>query len=76
MRFPIELEGVMEYNDQFPVQVEQELGTSEEYGGPKKGTITLKALNEGGYNSTVVDFFQLVDWIDNHRDLIEQLRKS
>ena len=34
----------------------------------------LLAENEGGYNATYIDLFDVVDWIDENREEIEKYR--
>lgn len=35
---------------------------------------TFLAFNEGGFNSTLIDLFDVIDWIDKNREEIEKNR--
>jgi hypothetical protein len=49
------LDGVREYNEELPV----DLVRSDE----ANGRLCIHAANEGGYNSTLVDLYDLIDWL-------------
>jgi hypothetical protein len=59
------MEGVMEYNEGNPVI----LMTREayEYKPEGHGRLVISATNEGGFNSTMVDLLQLIQWVKNNR---------
>lgn len=42
--------------------------------GEDEGRIVIKTTYEG-HPYTCIDLFQLVDWIDDHRELIADLKK-
>lgn len=56
---PVELEGVREHGEGFPV----ELRTDED-----SGRIVIRAINEGGHNTTHVDLLDLIEWLKRYSD--------
>lgn len=52
------LEGVREYAEEYPVKI----GYDQD-----EHRIVIKAINEGGYNCTLVDLIDLIDWIKKNR---------
>jgi len=50
------LEGVREYCEKEPVEIDTENGRE-----------VIVAANEGGHNSTRVDLLDLINWLKKHR---------
>jgi len=62
--------GVQEYCEEMSVKLIQRIDELED--GIGNGRWVIKALNEGGYNSTEVDVLQMIDWLKKNRpDLLE-----
>ncbi len=71
----IEMVGVTEYCENIPVYLTDTTGIYEylvdksEWAG--NGRLVIKAINEGGYNSTQIDVLELIQWLkDNRPDLL------
>ena len=65
------LDGVTEYCEEMPVELAETTGTYV-YGvpdelRPERGRIVIRAMNEGGHNSTEVDLLELIAWLKAHR---------
>lgn len=50
------MEGVREHAEEYPVSLRV----------TEKGRIGIYAMNEGGYNCTVVDLLDLLEWVKVH----------
>jgi len=57
----IEMVGVREHGEEYPVSVARD---------NKTARWVILAANEGGYNSTVVDLFDLLKWINHNYDTL------
>ena len=53
----IKMQGVREYGEGFDVELDREAST---------GRLVIRAKNEGGYNETIVDLRDLIDWVMEH----------
>lgn len=60
------MEGVTEYAEGFPVEISEYIPE-----GKRDARLVIKAINQGGYDSTAVDLLELIAWIkENRSDLL------
>ena len=63
----IEMQGVTEYCEEMTVMLSATSGIYESGVPDEKrkgyGRVVIKAFNEGGFNCTEVDLFELISWI-------------
>ena len=76
----IEMEGVREYAEHMPVTLSVETKDNRVWNPELKDwadmprRLVVVALNEGGYNSTAIDLEDLLHWLSNNKDKIEQFK--